>query len=219
MSTYTFVVNHTDLVEASVNTHEPFKNLFITKLPSFDSELGYELTDDTLIVKYEEVDGERMIMAGITDTTIAAMIPTIYGIVLKMHDRRKLQIGKSPVINADVVANTPDGFYTAEGLPGGKVIQHPVAGDVFIAVEGFGYAAVLEHVVCDLYAKYVDIGHGAFIPDEYLIRFQNGERYEYVTFSKLFHDPLVAQSYHKNIPVSVWEECAEYFSVQYGSGK
>lgn len=222
MNTYSFVISHDDLLEARINTTEPFSGLFITKLPSFDTELGYEVRGTELIVKYEEVDGERLLLTTGSYYSQETPLPTIYGIVLKLHGLRTLRVGNNPVVVADVHVNSPDDFYVTRRNAGGLVENHPVKGDVFTYKEGFGYTTLTESAIDDLYRKYVHLGHGAFIPGCYLVRFgsvvDNGSVL-YVPLAWLFHDPLVAQAHFPTIDADLWKMKADMFSLNYDGGE
>ncbi len=209
METYTFIITQDELVEARLNTTEPFDRLFISKLPSEDVEIGYEVRDDVLTVKYEQLDNDRLMIANLSPEEVEAyQIPHIYGVVLKLHGVRKLKLGVSTVLYTDVRINQPCGVWHAVQQPDNSVIEHAVDGRVFVLTEDNRYTALSDEHISDLYHKYVPLGQGPFIPSMYLIRTHG---YKYVPLNMLFHLPEVAHSFYPEISAVEWERMHEEF--------
>jgi len=215
MNNITFIISQDLLTEARMNTVEPFKNLYITKLPSVETEYGYEVKDGTIILKYEACEDTRERFTETSD--LGDLLPTTYGVLLKIHQANRLKVGVGSYA-VDVIVNSPDGAYKTVLNAEGRPEIHPLQGDVFIKVEGVGYTSVLDHVICDIYKQYVYLDHGVFIPNEFLVRYETSSgTWLYAPMSCLFNDPIVAESFHKNIPVSAWKEKREFFDIHFGS--
>lgn len=210
----TFIIGQDLLNEATTNTTEPFKGLFITKLPSEGVEYGYEVIDHQVILKYETDEDDCL---RFNESTITGEnLPSTYGVILKLHQASVLEVGAQKY-NADVIVNAPDGTYKSIFNDEGLVENHPVEGDVFIKVEGFGYMAVLDHVICDLYRQYVCLDRGVFIPNEFMIRFTKPRgAFIYTPMSYLYSEPLVAESFYATVPSHRWEERRDFFDIHFG---
>lgn len=209
METYSFIITEDELVEARLNTTEPFDRLFITKLPSEDVEVGYEVRDEVLTIKYEQLDDERLLLAELTADEIRAHdMPHIYGVILKLHGIRKLKLGKDVIFYTSVTVNSPCGVWHAVRDTDGTVFEHAVKGTVFIRTEDWRYTALSSATIVELYRRYVLLGQGQFIPSMYLIRVRD---YEYLPLNTMFHLPEVAHSFYPSISSDGWENLRQVF--------
>jgi len=217
---YTFITNQAEVAEASTNTYEPFKNLFITKIPSTGEEVGYELRGDMVVVKYEQTEDERLLIESSSiydqlDGDVTTLIPRIFGVVAHMHHVTKLKLG-GKVILIEVMVNRPDGVYYTERTGSGVVIRHALDGLVFMRV-GETYIAVNNATLITLHRQYICLSVGMFIPGEYLVRFVQGEKFIYAPMAHAFHDAVVAHSFNQAIVPEQWVECSHELTFEIGA--
>lgn len=202
---YTIIVDSREVAEAQANTREPFKDLFITRLPSECEEVGYERVGDTLIIKYEENEDGRMTMSAQLPYELHDHMPRIFGVILKLHyGVTKIKMGIK-THRVDVLVNAPGGVYFNEAVIGGRVLQHETSGAVFTRV-GNVYAAVKATTITTLNERFVKKGAGVCIPNDYLVRFVINERYVYEPMSRMFGDLEVAEGYNDAITKADWLE-------------
>lgn len=205
MSSYTIIVDTREVAEAQANTREPFKDLFITRLPSECEEVGYERAGDTLIVKYEENEDGRMAITAQMPYELHDHLPRIFGVIMQLHyGVTKIKLG-SKTHRIHVLVNEPNGVYFNEAILGGRVLRHETTGTVFTR-GGDTYSAVNEATLAILEERFVKKGTGIFIPDTYMVRFVINERYVYQPMSRLFNDVAVASSYNDAISKEEWAE-------------
>lgn len=202
---YTIIVDAREVAEAQANTREPFKDLFITRLPSELEEVGYERIDDTLVVKYEENEEGRMVISAQLPYAIHDHLPRIFGVILKLHyGVTKIKLGDK-IHRIEVLVNAPNGVYYNEAILGGRVLKHEVTGTVFTR-GGDTYAAVNHTTMALLNERFIKKGHGMFIDDSFLVRFVVNDRYVYQPLSRLFNGVEVAMSYNPALTKEDWAE-------------
>lgn len=200
---YTFVIDHTDAEEIALHTKEVFKNLFISKQPSRHEEVGYELIDDTIVIKYEQTEDERLVVDAIRIPHYTlAHLPTIFGAVVAHHHAIKLKIG-TIVLNVSVVVNEPNGAYYNEREADGTVIRHAVNGHIF-KQHGNRYVSVTDNKTLHDVATHLKLNLGQFVAQSLLVRFMQGEKMIYAPLAYCFHDPRVANAMNKKITASDW---------------
>lgn len=203
--TYTIIVDAREVAEAQANTREPFKDLFITRLPSELEEVGYERIDDTLVVKYEENEEGRMVIAAQLPYAIHDHLPRIFGVILKLHyGVTKIKLGNK-VHRIEVLVNAPNGVYFNEMILGNRALKHEVTGTVFTRA-GDTYAAVNHGTLALLNERFVKKGHGMFIDEAFLVRFIINGSYVYQPMSRLFNDVDVAVSFNAALTKEDWAE-------------
>ncbi|QTH80502.1 hypothetical protein PA10_00304 [Pseudomonas phage pPa_SNUABM_DT01] len=212
---YTIIVDAREIAEAQVNTAEPFKDLFVTRLPSECEEVGYERVNDTLIVKYEENEDGRMMITAQMPYELHDHLPRIFGVIMKLHyGVTKIKLGNK-TMRIDVIVNDPTGVYYNEAVLGGKIVRHETAGSVFIRM-GDTYSAVSDIALKVIYERFVRRGTGVFIPDHYLVRFVINGRYIYEPMARLFGDAEVAASFNSAIEAADWVEKSNIILKQLG---
>ncbi|MNB58504.1 hypothetical protein D3C87_332570 [compost metagenome] len=203
--TYTIIVDSREVAEAQANTREPFKDLFITRLPSECEEVGYERVDDMLVVKYEENEDGRMTITAQMPYELHDHLPRIFGVIMKLHyGVTKIKLGNK-IHRIEVLVNAPTGVYFNEAILGGRALKHETSGTVFTR-GGDTYAAVNDVTLSILNERFVKKGTGVFIPDSYLVRFIVNGRYVYQPMSRLFNDVDVAISFNDAITKEEWAE-------------
>lgn len=201
---YTIIVDSREVAEAQINTREPFKNLFITRLPSECEEVGYELAGDTLIIKYEENEEGRMEVTAQMPYELHDHLPRIFGVIMQLHyGVTKIKLG-TKIHRITVLVNEPNGVYFNE-YKGTRVIKHETTGTVFTQ-GGDTYTAVNATTLSIINERFVKKGTGVFIPAEYLVRFIINNRYVYEPMSRLFNDVDVAISFNGKLTHTDWVE-------------
>jgi hypothetical protein len=186
---YSFVIDHTDVEEVKANTKEVFANLFISRLPSTEEEVGYEIKDDTIIMKYEQNEDGRIMLDSMRKLKeIEAFLPPIFGAVLEMHQIKKLKICER-LYDVDVFVNQPTGMYINERADDGQVVRHEVGGVIY---ERSGN---IIRQVEDLQAL-TKMAEMRKLNDKFI----------YVPVGYCFHDPLVSKALCPRVTVSQWAE-------------
>ncbi|MNO12928.1 hypothetical protein D3C76_25460 [compost metagenome] len=204
-SSYTIVVDSREVAEAQANTNEPFKNLFVTRLPSECEEVGYERIDDTLVIKYEQTEDGRLQISAQQTYEFTDNLPRIFGVILKLHyGVTRIKLGNK-VVRIDVLQNEPNGVYYNEPVIGGRVVRHETKGVVFTRADNT-YSAVTDTTLAVIRERFVRRGTGVFIPDSYLVRFTVNNSYVYEPMSRLFGDAEVAASFNLAIDASTWTD-------------
>lgn len=202
---YTIIVDSREIAEAQANTREPFKDLFITRLPSECEEVGYERVEDTLIIKYEENEEGRMAVTAQMPYELHDNLPRIFGVILKLHyGVTKIRLGNK-THRIEVLVNEPNGVYYNERILGGRSLKHETTGTVFTRGNDV-YSAVNSITLDILNERFVKRGQGVFIPAEYLVRFIINGSYVYEPMSRLFNDVTVAASFNGAITEEDWIE-------------
>lgn len=202
---YTVIVDSREVAEAQANTREPFKDLFITRLPSECEEVGYEKVGDTLIIKYEENEDGRMMIGAQLPYEIHDHLPRIFGVILKLHyGVTRIKLG-SKTHRIEVLVNAPGGVYYNEAMIGGRALKHETTGTVFTR-GGDTYAAVNQATLDLLHERFIKRGHGQFIDDTFLVRFVVNGTYVYQPMSRLFNDVEVAMSFNGALTEADWAE-------------
>lgn len=202
---YTFVIDNNKLEQARSNTHEPFKNLFITKVDS--DEVGYEVLDDVIVIKYEMADDERFVIRSnqtYEENGYITPLPSLFGVVAKIHDCKVMVIGSSK-FSIDLVVNSDESEFVASRAKVGYVEYHQSNGVVFELV-GNRYVAVSNNMIKAIRDSYVAKGLHGMIPEKYMVRFQLGDRFVYSHLANAYRDPLVAHSFNREIPEERWAD-------------
>lgn len=202
---YSFVIDHTDVEEVKANTKEVFANLFISRLPSTEEEVGYEIKDDTIIMKYEQNEDGRIMLDSMRKLKeIEAFLPPIFGAVLEMHQIKKLKICER-LYDVDVFVNQPTGMYINERADDGQVVRHEVGGVIYER-SGNIIRQVEDLQALTKMAEMRKLNIGPFISPTYLIRFEINDKFIYVPVGYCFHDPLVSKALCPRVTVSQWAE-------------
>lgn len=208
LTTIQAVINKEEVDEMKANLREPFPNLFVGQMPSVEEEVGYEVQDNKVIIKYEFVDSERkMIRSNLThqENGYATNLPRIFGVICEIHKVQFLQIGSS-IMSLQVHVNDPDGKYAYTQQSSSRVLRHDREGLVFTRDILENYEAVEDDVLKALLKTYVGGGYGMAIPGRYTVRFKAGNEFRYYPLSSVFTDPVVATSLHKEVPVEYWAD-------------
>jgi len=200
---YTFVLNHTDVEEVARNTNEVFKNLFVSKQPSKREEVGYELIDDMVVIKYEQTEDERLVIDNmrIPHYTLAHL-PVIFGAIVAHHRVIHLKVG-AVVLTVNTVVNHPTGTYYSERDAVVGVTHHAIAGHIF-KQHGNRYVALPDPALLKAIHRQVNLGVGQFIDPSLLVRFLLNEKPVYVPLAYCFHDPRVANALVKKVSATEW---------------
>ena len=202
---YTFVIDNNKLEEARSNTNEPFKNLFITTAAG--DEIGYEVQGDVIIIKYEMADDERFVIRSnqtYEENGYITPLPSLFGVVAKIHDCKVMVIGSSK-FSIDLVVNSDESEFVASRAKVGYVEYHQSNGVVFELV-GNRYVAVSNNMIKAIRDSYAAKGLHGMIPEKYMVRFQLGDRFVYSHLANAYRDPLVAHSFNREIPEELWAD-------------
>lgn len=189
---YQSVVSQKDLLELRHNSTEVADNLWVSRLPSQEESIAYELKGGFLIVKYEENEDGRITFSNVTYKF--NRVSTMIALACALHKRSMFKVGAS-VYDINVVVNQPDGIYHVE-IEGNSIIRHQANGLVFLR-EGDFYVAVSDSLLAQIYISRLGLSIHSLIDHDYLIRFQINGKYRYFPMAYVYIDPIIRESFLK----------------------
>ncbi len=200
---YSFIIDHTDFEEIRLNTTEVFENLYISRQPSVEEEVGYEIKDDTLIMKYEQNEDGRIILDSAKKFKgLETTLPAVFGAVMYLHKLKKLKVCDQ-LIDVEVFINRPNGIYLNERAADGCIIRHELGG-ILYRKRGLLYCQINEMKVFKRMIEMCRNNVGMFIDPDILVRFEINDKFVYAAAGNCFHDPLVACSFRRSITSEMW---------------
>lgn len=200
---YSFIIDHTDFEEIRLNTTEVFENLYISRQPSVEEEVGYEIKGDTLIMKYEQNEDGRIILDSAKKFNgLAPLLPAIFGAVMHLHKLKKLKVCNHE-FDVEVFINKPNGIYLNERGADGDVIRHELGGMIYRRRDAL-YCQINEMKVFKRMIQMRKNGIGSFIDPEILVRFEVNGKFVYQPAGHCYYDPVVAHSFNPSITDKMW---------------
>lgn len=211
---FKFVISKAELEEVARNTTEPFKGLWLSHLPSQGILIGYGVVDNTIVIKFEDNDGERLSAEELYTDMDRMRLPSVYGSILTFHDAHRIEV-IDKVVDASVHVNHPDGLYLTEYSRDGRgVVHHTLEGDVF-TLQGDTYVALSAESCKDVIERHLKYDLGMFIPDEYLVRFGKGSGWIYFPLRYVFHGDVVAVALSKFGEAELWAKKEKELTNKY----
>lgn len=189
---YEIAVKQQEVIELRQNSEEVLPGFWISRLPSYDEVICYEIKEDMLIVKYEETDGERITFGDLTFNLKA--VSQILGLACAMHKKTHIKLGVS-LHRIHVAVNHPDGAYIAENTSRAHepVVYHQQEGLVFTKEKNF-YVAIEPSMIAQLFIDRMGLSIRSLIPEMYQVRFEVDGKFVYYPLANVYHSDFVRES-------------------------
>jgi hypothetical protein len=189
---YEIAVKQQELIELRQNSEEVLPGFWVSRLPSYDEAIGYEINGDLLIVKYEETEDGR-ITFGDQSFNLKA-VSQILGLACAMHKKSHFKMGVS-MHRIHATVNHPDGAYVAEntGRVNEPVVYHQSEGLVFTKEKNF-WVAVEPALIAQLFIDRMGLSIRSLIHEMYQVRFEVDGKFVYYPLANVYHSDFIRES-------------------------